>query len=258
MPTSALLLIDPQNDFCDPTGALYVPGADADMQRVAQWVKQMAQHLDFVCYTLDSHIVHAIFHPAWWQDAAGNAPPPFTQITYEDVQTGRWTPRQQPAETREYLAALEAQGRFTHTIWPEHCLMGSPGAAVYPPVLEAILNWSRQTGREYWPVVKGTYPAAEHYGIFAAEVPHPARPETYVNTALLAKLAEYDRIYLAGEAESHCVGTTLRQLLDEAQHLASRITVLKDAMSPVPGFETLAAPIYARAKALGVGFETIG
>ena len=33
-----LLAIDPQNDFCDPSGSLYVPGADEDTKRLAGFV----------------------------------------------------------------------------------------------------------------------------------------------------------------------------------------------------------------------------
>jgi len=35
-----LLIIDPQVDFCDPSGALYVPGAEKDMERLSEMVKR--------------------------------------------------------------------------------------------------------------------------------------------------------------------------------------------------------------------------
>ena len=36
-----LLVIDPQNDFCDPNGALCVAGADGDMKRLADMVIEL-------------------------------------------------------------------------------------------------------------------------------------------------------------------------------------------------------------------------
>ena len=33
-----LLAIDCQNDFCDPGGALYVPGAEDDMTRLGTFI----------------------------------------------------------------------------------------------------------------------------------------------------------------------------------------------------------------------------
>lgn len=36
----------------------------------------------------------------------------------------------------DYTRQLEASsGKFQHIIWPEHCLIGSPGHCVVPPVL---------------------------------------------------------------------------------------------------------------------------
>jgi len=38
-----LLIIDPQVDFCDPSGALYVPGAEKDMERLSEMVKRFGK-----------------------------------------------------------------------------------------------------------------------------------------------------------------------------------------------------------------------
>ena len=50
-----LLIIDPQVDFCDPAGALYVTGADGDITRLARMVRRLAPKLDDIHVTLDSH-----------------------------------------------------------------------------------------------------------------------------------------------------------------------------------------------------------
>jgi nicotinamidase-related amidase len=55
---------------------------------------------------------------------------------------------------------------------------------------------------------------------------------------LFRELMTYDRVYVFGEASSHCVLSTLRDL-DERIHaedpqLADKIYILTDAMSPVP------------------------
>ena len=36
----ALIIVDPQNDFCDKNGSLYVDGADDDMNRLAAMVEE--------------------------------------------------------------------------------------------------------------------------------------------------------------------------------------------------------------------------
>ena len=249
---TALLLIDPQNDFCKPGGALFVPGADADMNRVARLIERRGDELHDVVFTLDSHVKRSIFHPAWFRDSTGAHPAPFTQITAEDLRTGRWEATSFPERTLEYLRRLESQGEYAHTIWPEHCLVGAEGHAVFSPVMEAILGWSAATGRSYLPVVKGLAADTEHYGVFQAQVVWDNAPDAGFNRTLLNRLAECDRVLLAGEALSHCVATSLKQMLAAAPELASRIVLLEDCSSPVPGFETLSDPIYSAAFSQGV------
>ena len=63
-----LLLIDPQNDFCDPSGSLHVAGADRDMDRLALMIHRLAGKLSDIHVTLDSHRKVDISHPLWWRD----------------------------------------------------------------------------------------------------------------------------------------------------------------------------------------------
>lgn len=91
-----LLIIDPQNDFCDlpadylpadPLGAgalapaLPVPGAHADMLRVADLIARGGDGLAGISVTLDSHHRIDIAHPAFWMTGEGAPVAPFTQIT---------------------------------------------------------------------------------------------------------------------------------------------------------------------------------
>src|SRR5678816_2250300 len=67
-----LLVIDPQVDFCDPKrGALYVPGAEEDMKRLAKMITRLKDKLDDVHVTLDSHHFIHIAHPIFWRDSHG-------------------------------------------------------------------------------------------------------------------------------------------------------------------------------------------
>ena len=77
-----LLIIDPQNDFCDlppayvPSGetpALPVPGAHADMQRVAQLIERGGAAWSGISVTLDSHHRIDVAHPAFWKTGSGAA-----------------------------------------------------------------------------------------------------------------------------------------------------------------------------------------
>ncbi len=250
---NALLVIDAQYDFCNPNGALFVPGAAEDIQKLCQFILTNQAQLDHICVTLDSHPVNDISHPSFWMDKDGQFPAPFTQITLAEVQAGRWSPRFYPQEAIKYLTVLEAQGQFPHFIWPEHCLIGSKGAALDDQLLDALRTWTRE-GKWYQAVTKGTYPLTEHFGIFMAQIPVPDRPETQLNQGLISTLENYQHVYLAGEAKSHCVATSLRQAMEYAPNLAEKIIVLEDCMSDVPGMSHLGNPIYEEAKRQGIRF----
>src|SRR5262249_23931083 len=88
-----LLVIDPQVDFCDPRrGALYVPGAEHDMARLATMVRRLKDKLDDIHVTLDSHHFIDIAHQIFWRDSSGRRPAFFTRISRTDVEDGVWTP----------------------------------------------------------------------------------------------------------------------------------------------------------------------
>jgi nicotinamidase-related amidase len=252
---NAMLIIDAQYDFCNPNGALFVNGADADMKRLSDFITRHQHEIDHICVTLDSHPVNDISHPSFWHDKDGNFPPPFTQITLNEVNTGKWTPRFYPQEAIKYLTALEAQGQFPHFIWTEHCLIGSKGASLDDTLFEALRSWTLG-GKWYQAVTKGTNPLTEHFGIFMAQIPLPDSPETQLNQTLLDSLDSYQNVYLAGQAKSHCVATSLRQAMDYAPNLANKMIILEDCMSDVTGLGHLGEPIYEKAKKRGIRFAT--
>jgi len=262
MKKNALLIIDPQNSFCNPgdsagngRGELYVTGADKDMTILAQWIIANKEGIDFIGVTIDSHQPNDIAHPSFWQDKDGNFPSPFTVISSADVDAGKWTPRFDPKRCLAYLKMLEKQGEFPHVIWPNHCIIGSEGAAIYKPLMDAMILWTVQ-GKFYQTIAKGTFPFSEHFGAFQAQIPDPDRPETQLNQGLIKTLESYQNVYLAGEAKSHCVANSLKQVMNEAPGLAAKFIILEDCMSNVTGFETIADPIYNKAKSMGVRFST--
>ena len=154
-----LLIIDPQNDFCNPKGNLYVPGAEQDIARLADMIVRIKDKIDNIHVTLDSHRKVDISHPIWWMDANGDHPAPFTLISVADVETGIWTATMPAFRERslEYLRALDAAGKYPHTIWPEHCLIGDEGHNVAPELAAAIHEWEgRFTHADF--VTKGSNP----------------------------------------------------------------------------------------------------
>lgn len=240
--TTHLLLIDPQNDFCDiPGAALPVPGANADLQRVADLLAQHGDRFDAIHVTLDSHNPVDIAHPRWWRNAAGESPAPFTLISVDDVSAGKWAARDpaRQAQSLAYVNALAAQGHYQLIIWPEHCLLGSWGHNVHAGLHAALNHWAREHMRLVHYQLKGMNEATEHYSAIKAEVPDINDPRTLPDAAWIHTLAQADTIVIAGEALSHCVAGTVRDLADQlGPDNVHKLVLLTDCTSPVSGFET--------------------
>ena len=58
--SNALMLIDCQKDFTTPTGSLFVPGADKDMERLADVIDRSGDNYDSIFLTIDSHNVYEL------------------------------------------------------------------------------------------------------------------------------------------------------------------------------------------------------
>ena len=237
-----LLIIDPQQDFCNPNGSLFIPGSTEDIDRLSVMIKRLKNKISNIHVTLDSHHPVDIAHSIWFRDTNGNHPTPFTHITASDMKNRIWGTTQPDAykRTLAYLEALEIGKRYPHVIWPNHCLIGTEGNAIMPQLNEAFLEW---TNRFNWVnyITKGSNPWTEHFSALKAEVPDQQDMSTQINANLIEALEGADVVLLAGEASSHCLANTVMDIADNfaSPKFIEKIHLLKDTTSPVPGFAHL-------------------
>jgi nicotinamidase-related amidase len=232
----ALVIIDPQNDFCDPKGSLYVDGAADDIARLSGYIREKGEEIAGIFISLDSHDPAAIFHPAFWVDEDGNHPAPFTPITAEDYfQSAVWKPFLK--ENKEFadraIAALRTHGGAPLMIWPEHCIVSTWGHEIAAPLRDALKDWRGKTGRAVRYVFKGENPYTEQFSAF--EGVDTSYFETEFNENLAARLMTFDRVTFAGEALSHCVRESI--LSYTRRFGGEKIRLLADCTSPVTGFD---------------------
>jgi len=135
----------------------------------------------------------------------------------------------------DYAVSLEAKGQYPLMVWPEHCVIGTPGHNVQADLMAALQRWERREFVNVDFVVKGTNAFTEHYGALMAEVPDPSDPSTGLNTDLLNILCQADIVAIAGEALSHCVKSTVTQIAENigGDHV-KKFHILTDCSSPVP------------------------
>lgn len=242
-----LITIDPQVDF-HPGGALPVAGADKDAERLAKMVKAHGHKLNDWHITLDMHNRIDIGHPLMWKDRKGQHPDPFTVITSGDLKDGKWKPvfEPWPGYFLEYAQKLEVKGRYPMMVWPEHCLIGHPGSAIYPVILEAMLSWEKENNAIADKVSKGQNPLVENYSALGAEVPFTGNPTlkiagdpaTQLNSKFVNTLKIADILLYSGQAITHCVKFTYWDTFDNfGADAAKKLVILEDLSSPVAGFE---------------------
>ncbi len=152
--TGVLLVVDVQNDFC-PGGALAVPGGDA----VVPVVNRLGERFQHVVMTQDWH--------------------PPGHGSFASAHPGR-----HPFETIE--VAYGAQ-----TLWPDHCVQETPGAAFHPRL---------HLPRAEMVVRKGFRREIDSYSAFCEN-------DRRTTTGLAGYLHErgFDRVFLAGLATDFCV-----------------------------------------------------
>lgn len=114
--TDALLVIDPQNDFCEGGGLAVAGGAG-----VMPTINQLAERFERVIVTQDWHTADQVSFASNHDGAA-----PFTEI---DVAYGR------------------------QMLWPDHCLQGSPGADFHPDVAPTVRKALAVIRKGYNPAV---------------------------------------------------------------------------------------------------------
>lgn len=252
MSGNCLLLIDPQSDFIDEGGALKVPGAKEDCARIASFIQANKTKFTEIYVTMDTHMRYHIAHPLFWKaqstpDMPPRHPAPFTQIKHDDVKKGKWLPVDPVMKkwVLEYTRTLERKDErrkpFVLTIWPPHCLIGTKGHNVEEKIAEALGEWEMFTNNTVHYIFKGKNSKTEHYSAFRAEVIVKEDESTQFNTKLYNDLIRHKKIFVAGEALSHCVNFTVRDLVSQMKKkhksYLEKVILLRGGMSSVNGFE---------------------
>jgi nicotinamidase-related amidase len=257
-----LVCVDVQNTFCIPGFELFVAGRSGtgavdDNTRLCEFLYRNLASITAIIPTLDTHQAMQIFHAAWLVDAEGRHPEPYTLVTPEDVESGRWRVNPAAAESAgieadyaerqlvDYTRKLAERGKYNLTIWPYHAMLGGVGHALVPAVEEAIFFHTIARSSQPAFQVKGDNPLTEHYSMLGPEITEGPDGERIAgkNDLLIQQLLLYDAIVVAGQAKSHCVAWTIDDLLegDDAREraLAPRTYLLEDCTSPVvvPGMD---------------------
>lgn len=234
--------IDVQQDFMDH-GALGVAGAQKDVERMTRFIYDNMEKISNIAVSMDTHTPHQIFHPCWWIDENGEHPAPYTVITLKDLDEGKWRAVINPQASREYVKHLEQDAKKALCIWTYHCMQGTTGAALENQFANMIYFHSVARKAVVQRLVKGQDPMSEMYGIIRPEYD----TKGYMNLEFLNKLERFDKVLIAGEAKSHCVLESIKQILEYYEtrpEVTEKVYVLEDCMSSISGYEDMANQMF--------------
>jgi nicotinamidase-related amidase len=250
-----LLAVDVQNTFCIPDFELFVAGRSGsgavdDNRRLCEFVYRNLRTITQILPSLDTHHAMQVFHAIWLVDEEGNHPAPYTLVSAEDVEAGRWRVNEAVADTlgigadyaqrhlAHYTRRLAEGGKYDLTVWPYHAMLGGIGHALVSAVEEAVFfhGVARHSRPEFQ--VKGDNPLTEHYSMLGPEVTEGPDGDRLggPNTGLIERLLSFDAVVIAGQAKSHCLAWTIDDLLEDdevRERLAERTYLLEDCTSPV-------------------------
>ena len=252
----AQILVDVQNTFCIPDFELFVRGrsgigAVEDNRRLCEFIYRNLNKITEITLTLDTHQAAQIFHPIFLMDESGGHPDAFTLISFEDIRKGKWkfnpslapslqiSPEFGQKHLEYYVDQLAKSAKYDLTIWPYHAMLGGIGHALVPAVEEAVFFHSitRMSQPDF--TLKGFNPLTEHYSAIGPEVLENFRGEELEkkDKRFVSKLKSFEAVVITGQAKSHCVASTLNDLLaeisSEDESLVRKVYLLEDCTSPV-------------------------
>jgi nicotinamidase/pyrazinamidase len=257
--SEVLVIIDPQNDFIisdEYKGSLGVDGALQDIEKIINYIK--LNNPENILVTLDTHNEFDIAHHSWWINEKKQNPNPFTIISYEDVISGVWKAKDPSLQSHaeKYTLQLKEQNKHMLCIWPNHCIENTFGQEINPQLKETLNNWEIKNNTKVEYLIKGMNPNTEHYSAFKAEVVIPEEKDTYLRTDIISYLSLFDKISICGEASSHCVAESTMDLLNNLSlEQRKKVTILKNCMSPVKGFEKSEEKFFEKAIELNANIE---
>lgn len=219
-----LFIVDPQNDFTDPRGSLYVPGAEKTIEHICKFIKTHIQEIDEILISADTHQYYNVGFAEFWNIPGLKA---FDKISVEDILSGKCKPRNlDPQKKDAFLSQFRKYRGKELTIWPRHCIEGTWGCCFPDSLNYALGEWGLQKSKGYKVFKKGYVPEIESYSVFPS-VLYIGNGEKLERPRTL--LQPWNSIWIAGFCKDICVAETLQDMKYELYR--NKLILLENCMA---------------------------
>ncbi|KAL1836449.1 hypothetical protein VTJ49DRAFT_5137 [Mycothermus thermophilus] len=186
----ALLVVDMQEDFCPPSGALAVPSG----RDIIPLINRL-----LALPTIPLKIATKDWHPPNHVSFATNHP----LVDVADPSSSSSTKRPF-LDTTLITNPLNPSEQYTTRLWPVHCVQHTPGASLVPDL---------DASRLHHVIEKGTNPAVEMYSAFYPPLHSPRVSDSGLAALLREKGTTH--VYVVGLAGDYCVRSTAEDAVRE-------------------------------------------
>lgn len=217
-----LLIIDPQNDFTDPKGSLYVKGAEEAISNICKFIDEI--NPSDIIISQDTHQKYNIGFADFWDIPELK---PFDKIEKFYILDQIVKPRYlNPERAIDFYKQFENYPSTSLTIWPYHCIEGSWGWCFPETLLKSLNNWSTRNKKTYEVYRKGIQPEIEAYSII------PSISTDYLQKpySLILNTDDYSYLYIAGFCKDICVAESVKALYKLGLYV-NRLVFLDNCMA---------------------------
>ncbi|KWU41365.1 Isochorismatase hydrolase [Rhodotorula sp. JG-1b] len=206
----ALLLVDVQNDFLPPRGALAVSQGDTILPHVYRLLDEGEWAI--VLASQDYHPSRHISFASRWPGGK-----PFTTQTTQHPRTQR---------------------QIRQELWPDHCVQGTPGCELERGVQERLDERQRCDGSDSCIIIqKGTDVDLDAYSAFAVPLTEQdaGSDPAHSTLARLINDADVEQIVVVGLALDFCVRQSVSDAVKARKALGKQwdIVVVREAVKSV-------------------------
>ncbi|KAK4129158.1 nicotinamidase [Parathielavia appendiculata] len=180
----ALLVVDMQEDFCPPNGALPVPEGRSIIPLINTLLSLPTFHLKIA--TKDWH------------------PPDHISFASNHTNTTTHTTKRPFLDTTTITNPHNPSETYTTRLWPVHCVQSTPGASLVPELATAQLTHT---------IEKGQDPRVEMYSAFYSPLKDPRVSDS--GLAALLRSHGITHVYVVGLAADYCVRCTAEDAVAE-------------------------------------------